>query len=270
MNYRQSYIIEPKKFQPICYFDTKQTIFPIQINFFVSDLIEFEKEKENKNKNNNSNQSFFQSIKNFFKKEQFYIEPTIIPNFINYHTRVISHTFNPTTNENYQLNNYTVYYYYFMLYINEDTHCKFKNICNIKSSEETCVYNTSNKFKTKLKCIVVETINNHLNRVLFTPNENSNQYFWYKYYNTSNSVITHTSRNSYNIYPITGKIYRCFGFKNDECDSKIFRKFSLSKLTDTAINSKLFDPFRELLTGNLNNYPIYNDELVKYNHLMKF
>jgi len=238
MNYKQTYIIEPKKFQPVCYFDSKETSFPIQINFFVNDMIELENKKQNKEK-----LTICQKIKNLLNstnEEDF----TIIPNFINYYTRVISHTFNPTTNENYQLNNYTVYYYYFMLY----------------------KYN----IKTQLKCIVVETINNHLNRVLFTPNENSNQYFWYKYYNTTNSVIIHNSYQRHNCYPISGKIYRCFGFKNDTCDSKIFKKFSLSKLTDNSINSKLFDPFRELLTGNLNDYPIYNEELIQYNHLMKF
>jgi len=243
--------LDPKKFEPIFYFDSREKEFPIQINFFVCDMLDYEnKMKENEDSNKNVN--IFHKIINYFKTPLPIFEPTIIPNFINYHTRIISHTFNPTTNDNYQHNNYTIYYYYFMLYIQQQYN-------------KSCIDNNNNILKNvKLKCVVVETINNYLNRVLFTPNENTNQYFWYKYYNTTNSVVIHNSILSHNIYPISGLIYHRFGFKNDYCNSKIFKKFSLSKLSDISLQSKLFEPFRELLTGDLNNYPMCNDEMIKY------
>jgi len=259
MTYKHYYDIIPKKLEPVLYFDSSENEYPIQINQYVDDILDYQEQVEFE-KEYNINNSFFKRL--FYQSNCIKLEPTIIPNFVNYYTRITNFTSDPLTdNEDVSdIKNYIVYYYYFLLYVKDKKGCIpiYRNL-NYK-------LNKSND-NIKLKCVVVETINNNLNRVLFTPNENSSQYFWYKYYNITNSIILHNSIKSHNIYPISGKIYRNFGLNNDNCNSKIFKKCSMCKLNDISLKSELFDPFRELLTSNLNHYPIYTDQMVKYNFM---
>lgn len=218
-------LINPKKYLPIFYFDSKETNFPIQSNFYIQDMYDC-KYQNNENKNS----------------------PTIVPNFINYTTRIKQNkSIRSTLN-----NEYIIYYYYFCFYENK-SNCCFQ-------------FNDSDIY---IKCIVVETKNDELNRILI-PDKDT--YYWLN--NTDTKLISVRDRcllyNSYkthNVYPIKDRIWRFFGLNNDNCDGYIVKMFSLSKCNDETLNTKYYKPFSNLLTEDLSRYPEISINKCKYRNL---
>jgi len=237
-----SYQFFPKKYLPIYYFDSKETNFPIQSNYYLIDIY-----------SNN-----YQNIN----------EPVIVPNFINYTIRVIHNkplnSFSKYPNISiYSNNDIWIYYYYYSFYV-IDKNCCYPNINDY-------IYDDVYPKNIDVKCIVVETKNDELNRILLPYN---NTYYWLNTIDTkriavNNKCIIYNSYQTHNIYPIKDRVWRTMGINNDICDGSIVKMFSVSKCNDISLESKYYKQFSNLINEDLNIYPEYHLDDIKYRNLFK-
>jgi hypothetical protein len=263
LNNNESFEVYPKKFCPHFYFDSRDNNYPINFSLLLSDI-----EAINNNLETNL---------------------TIVPNFINYYTRIVRTNYSTFDRKNDLLVVYrVVWYYYFLIYVDEH---KIKNRIKPIQLEISDI---------QIKLIVLEVINDQINRIFFNhnyyPNSNEKYMYWMNKEDTQKLLLSegpcgfnkqqssllnckeksiptinlYNSYKSHNSYPYKGRFWRFFGLFNDKTDGKKLKKCSVSKLRDEILISKYFEPFRNLLTEDLNKYPEISIDQIKYYNLFRF
>lgn len=243
-NNNPSFEVYPKKFCPHFYFDSREDNYPINFGLLLNDI---------------------ESVNNSYENNI-----TLVPNFVNYYTRIVKTNYSTFDHKNNLLMVYqVVWYYYFLIYV--DKH-KIKNRIKPIQLETSDI---------QIKLIVLEVINNQINRIFFNHNtypnskdkymywinkEDTQQLFKYNYNYNHEDIKIYNSYKSHNPYPYIGRFWRFFGLKNDKTDGKNVKKCSVSKLRDDILISKYFEPFRNLLTEDLNKYPEISINRMKFQH----